>query len=154
MEHDKVKNLIQEFFKLTNSEIKSCEISNDGDMLWCSIYTPDSRFLIGHEGEVLRSLNHIIKKIVEKNIEGEEYQNLLIDINDYQKKHFDNLKATAHMLAERARYFKSNIEASPMSAFDRRILHTFLQPDTDIKTESIGDGKERRVVIKYISDRI
>ena len=54
------------------------------------------------------------------------------------------------MMSERARYFKSNIEVDPMSAFDRRIVHEFLSSATDLKTESTGTGYNRRVVIKYV----
>lgn len=60
----------------------------------------------------------------------------LVDINGYQKKRFDNLKNIAHMIAERAKYFKSNIEIDPMPAFERRIIHLFLENDKEIKTES------------------
>ena len=54
------------------------------------------------------------------------------------------------MMSERARYFKSNIEVDPMSAFERRVVHEFLSNATDLKTESVGFGPTRRVVIKYI----
>jgi len=54
------------------------------------------------------------------------------------------------MMAERARYFKSNIEIDPMPAFERRIIHMFLEGIKDIKTESEGYGPTRRVVIKYV----
>ena len=53
-------------------------------------------------------------------------------------------------MAERARYFKANVEIDPMSAFDRRIVHEFLSDATDIKTESDGTGLNRRIIIKYL----
>jgi len=37
-----------------------------------------------------------------------------------------------------------------MSAYDRRIIHTELAAHPDVKTESAGEGKQRRVVVKYI----
>jgi spoIIIJ-associated protein len=77
---------------------------------------------------------------------------ILIDINDFQKKRVDNVRAVAHMMGERARYFKSNIEVDPMSAFERRVIHEFFSDATDLKTESIGFGPSRRVVIKYIGE--
>ncbi len=76
--------------------------------------------------------------------------NVLIDINGFQKKRVENIRAVAHMMGERARYFKSNIEVDPMSAFERRVVHEFLSGATDLKTESVGFGPTRRVVIKYI----
>jgi spoIIIJ-associated protein len=118
------------------------------------VETPDSRFVIGRDGETLRSLNHLVRKMVEKKSSEEESSRLFIDINGYQKKRFDNLKTTAHMMAERARYFKSNIETEPMPAYERRIIHLYLENAKDIKTESEGQGLTRRVIIKYVqSDR-
>ena len=119
-------------------------------MLWCMIETPDSKFMIGREGETLRSLNHIVRKIIEKDLGEDEDSRLFIDVNGYQKKRYDNLKNIAHMMAERAKYFKSNIEIDPMPANERRIIHMFLENIPDIKTESEGYGPHRRVVIKYI----
>ena len=72
----------------------------------------------------------------------------LIVIPTYNE--IENVRAIAHMMSERARYFKSNIEVDPMSSFDRRIVHEFLSDATDLKTESQGEGYSRRVVIKYV----
>lgn len=152
MEKDKIKSVIEQIFNHTGCTFSKCEFSDEDGMLWCMIETPDSRFMIGREGETLRSLNHLIRKLVEKNISEDETQKLFIDINGYQKKKFESLKNIAHMMAERARYFKSNIEIDPMPAHERRIIHLFLEENKDIKTESEGYGPNRRVVIKYIGN--
>jgi len=78
------------------------------------------------------------------------HTNIIVDVNDYQKKRFENIKNLAHMLSERAIFFKSSIEADPMSSFDRRIIHEFLSNKSNVKTESVGEGRERRVVIRYV----
>jgi spoIIIJ-associated protein len=150
MNQDLIKKIVYEIFDQTGCTISSCEFSDENDMLWCMIDTPDSRFMIGRDGETLRSLNHLIRKIAEKNLNEEETAKIFIDVNGYQKKRFENLKNIAHMMAERARYFKSNIEVDPMPAYERRIIHMFLEGTKDIKTESEGYGPNRRVVIKYI----
>jgi hypothetical protein len=62
----------------------------------------------------------------------------------------DSVKAVAHMMAERAKFFKTNIEMDPMSAYERRIIHSFLQNVPEVTTESKGEGADRRVVIKYV----
>ncbi len=155
MKHqDKIKETVEQIFKNTACTISKVEFVEDNEMLWCMIETPDSHFMIGRDGETLRSLNHIIKKIIEKDfVQTEEKEpTIFIDINGYQKKHFDNLKTIAHMMAERARYFKSSIELDPMPAFERRIIHMFLENTKDLKTESEGYGPARKVVIKYIGD--
>ena len=152
MDKEYLEKIIRELFEHTACSISDLRFEDEAGMSWCLISTPDSRFLIGREGEALRSLNHLVKKMIETKYGEEASRSLMIDINGYQKKHFDNLKATAHMLAERARYFKSSIEAEPMSAYERRIIHLFLEDAKDIKTESIGMGKDRKVVIKYIEN--
>ncbi len=153
MEKEKVKTIIEDIFKHTSCTISKIEMSDEDGMLWCMIDTPDSRFMIGRDGETLRSLNHLVRKILEKDADSpEENSRIFIDINGYQKKRYDNLKNIAHMMAERAKYFKSNIEIDPMPANERRIIHMFLEKIPDIKTESEGYGPHRRVVIKYIGN--
>ncbi|MDE2030679.1 MAG: hypothetical protein KGI58_00230 [Patescibacteria group bacterium] len=152
MKEDQIKKIIEDIFKHLNCTISKCEFSSDGNYLWCMIDTPDSRFIIGRDGETLRSLNHLVHKMIEKDTAEEETKNIFIDVNGYQKKRFNNLKTIAHMMAERARYFKSNIEIDPMPAYERRIVHMFLENAPDIKTESEGYGQNRRVVIKYIAE--
>lgn len=161
---DKIKEAIEQIFKHTACVISKCEFTDEGGMLWCMIETPDSGFIIGRDGETLRSLNHLVQKIVEKSLLPahtnteemikERGPSIFIDVNGYQKKRFENLKNIAHMMAERARYFKSNIEVDPMPSYERRIIHMFLEGAKDIKTESEGYGPSRRVVIKYVDNSI
>ena len=152
MSQELIKSTIEQIFNHTGCTISKCEFSDEDGMIWCMIDTPDSRFMIGRDGETLRSLNHLIRKIIEKGQGEETATNIFIDINGYQKKRFDSLKTIAHMMAERARYFKSNIEIDPMPAYERRIIHMFLENAKDIKTESEGYGPNRKVVIKYINN--
>ena len=152
MDKDVIKKIIEEIFAHTECSISSCEFTEDAGMLWCSIASPDSHFLIGRDGETLKSLNHLVKKMIEKNAGEDVARSLYVDINGYQKKRFDSLKTIAYMMAERARYFKSNIQVDPMPANERRIVHMFLENAKDIKTESEGMGRDRRVVIKYIGN--
>ncbi len=151
MNQDQIKKIIEDIFTHTACTISKCEFSEEAGMLWCMIDTPDSRFMIGRDGETLRSLNHLVRKMLEKDSSETEAANIFIDVNGYQKKRFDSLKTIAHMMAERARYFKSNIEVDPMPAYERRIVHMFLESAPDIKTESEGYGPNRRVVIKYLN---
>ncbi len=73
----------------------------------------------------------------------------LVDVNDYRTKQIKDLQAKALMMAERARSFQYDVELSPMSSYERLIIHTTLQDAPNVKTESQGEGRSRRVVIKY-----
>jgi len=117
------------------------------------VSSPDSALLIGERGARLLALNYLLKKIIEKEFPGVALS-FMVDVNDYQKKHIDELRAKAHMLAERARYFKSSVEMDPMSSYERLIIHAEFTDVPDIKTESTGGGKDRRVIIRYVEGEI
>ena len=156
MDKDEIQKLIKELIEKTTVKLNDVSVVEDGPKnLWVSVEVNEPHFFISHDGEGLQALNHIVHRILEKNpspegVRSELGGSIIIDINGFQKKHVENVRAVAHMMSERARYFKSNIEVDPMSAFERRIVHEFLSDATDLKTESMGIGRDRRVVIKYV----
>jgi spoIIIJ-associated protein len=117
------------------------------------IATPDSSILIGEHGARLLAINHLMKRIVEKKFPG-EHHSFMVDVNDYQKKQVEDIRTKAHMLAERARYFKSSVEMDPMSSYERMIVHAEFTMTPDIMTESSGFGKERHLVLKYTETKV
>src|SRR3989338_11624054 len=158
MKKEEIQSLIKELIEKTGVVTTEVVITEDGPHnTWFGVEVNEPHFFIGHDGEALYALNHLIRRIIEtgkplKDGETETENNILIDINGFQKKRVENVRAVAHMMGERARYFKSSIEVDPMSAFERRIVHEFLSNATDLKTESVGFGPSRRVVIKYIGN--
>ena len=157
MRKDEIQNLIKELIEKTTVKLNTISITEEGPKnLWVSVDVSEPHFFISREGEGLHALNHLVHRIVESKIPREENSamgpglEILVDINGFQKKRVENIRAVAYMMSERARYFKSNIEVDPMSAFERRIVHEFLSDASDLKTESTGVGRDRRVVIKYI----
>ncbi len=127
-----------------------------------SIETPDDRAFISNHAEAVHALDHLVKKIAEKksgsmpsddetqaeNPRGSRMM-FLVDIGGQRTKHIKDLQARALMMAERSRSFQYDVELSPMSSYERLIVHTTLQDIPNVKTESLGDGRNRRVVIKY-----
>ena len=157
MNKEQIQNLIKELIEKTTIKTTGIAITEDtGTNTWFSVEVNEPHFFIGHDGEALYALNHLVRRMIETKMlppkAGVEanFSNVLIDINGFQKKRVENIRAVAHMMSERARYFKSSIEVDPMSAFERRIVHEFLSNATDLKTQSVGFGPTRRVVIKYI----
>ena len=151
MNKTEIQNLIKELIEKTTVRLDSIFIEEDGKSTWYRVEVKEPNFFTGREGEALYALNHLVRRIIEnKTPEREEYSSMMIDVNGFQKKRVENIRAVAHMMRERAKYFKSNIEFDPMSDFERRIVHEFFSDATDLKTESVGFGPTRRVVIKYI----
>ncbi|NBV76903.1 hypothetical protein EBR66_01945 [bacterium] len=104
-------------------------------------------------GESIRALDHVVKKIAEAQSplgSVSEERMALIDVAGYRAELIKELQDKARMMAERAKAFKYDVELSPMTAYERLIIHSTLQGVPGIKTESRGEGRDRRVVIKYI----
>jgi spoIIIJ-associated protein len=168
MDNTEIQKLIEELFEKATVPTKGISVfekentpSGISKTTWFSVEVEQPHYFLGRGGEALFALNHLVKKIIEaktvnknekeidKTIKGNSPV-ILVDVNGFQQKRIENIHAIAHMMAERARYFKSNIEVDPMPAFERRIVHEFLSEASDLKTESTGEGMSRRVVIKYI----
>ena len=164
MDNTEIQNLIKELIEKTTIPVREISVVNGSESplgpgsnktTWISVEVGQPHYFIGRDGEALSALNHLVRRIIEtkmpKDAENptEVASAVMVDINGFQKRRIENIHAVAHMMAERARYFKSNIEVDPMSAFERRIVHEFLSNETDLKTESEGEGRNRRVVIKY-----
>ncbi len=153
MNREEMKQKIKELVEKTSLHVGEFSVVEDEEtgFTWFQIRSEESNLFIGRNGETLQALNHLIRRLVEKNFpENAHLIEMIVDVNEYQKKKVDGLKAVAHMMAERARYFKSSVEVDPMSSYDRKIIHTYLSNKNDLQTESVGEGHNRRVVIKYI----
>lgn len=158
MNKEQIENLIKDLVEKITLQANKITVSEDkGNNTWFSVEVSEPHFFMKHDGEALYALNHLVRRIVETRLASRQAKNstsfpVLIDINDFQKRRIENVRAVAHMMSERARYFKSNIEIDPMSAFERRVVHEFLSDASDLKTESMGYGPSRRVVIKYVGE--
>lgn len=75
----------------------------------------------------------------------------ILDINYYRKERERLIADLARAAAKKAMVTKSNVELPPMNSYERMLVHTEITLHPELTTESTGDGKERRVVIKRIS---
>ena len=73
---------------------------------------------------------------------------MYLDIDGYKANKNQGLEELANKVADQAVKIERNIHLDPMSAYDRRIIHTTLQEREDVTTESTGEGEKRHVVVK------
>lgn len=152
MEKDKVTSIIRELIQKMSLSLEDVEVTEIAGHTLFTLISKDSGALIGHGGDTLHALNHVIKKALERGAPTKEPFRFVVDVNGYHLKHIKMLEANARLLAERARTFKYDVEMSPMSPYDRMIVHASLSGAAHIRTESAGDGPSRHVVIRYIPD--
>jgi spoIIIJ-associated protein len=111
------------------------------------IHTPDNaRFLIGKNGQNLRSLEQILRAIFLKKMP--EINNIVVDVNDYKRSRTDYLVELARQAVTRVRSTQKAEALTPMTGYERRVVHMELASYPDIATESIGAEPNRRIVIK------
>jgi len=149
MDHETIKKIIEDVLKKMTIEFNEVVVSESELHPTYLVRTDDSGALIGQGGENLRALNLIIKKIVERKL-GEEHVKFLLDVNGYHERRIEEIKKQAQLLAERARAFRHDVEMIPMNAYERMIIHTTFAETSDIETQSEGEGKFRRVIIRYV----
>ncbi len=145
-EEEKIKEIIEAILSKIGA-MGQVEMAETTENLQFTIRTPEAGLLIGEGGENLIALNHILKRIVEKQV-GRTRLPFSLDVNDYQKQKADEIKDLAVMSAKRVRFFKKEVVLRPMTSYERRIVHAALTEYPDIQTESRGEEPSRSVVIK------
>lgn len=152
MDSNAIKTLIGELLLKLAIEVERIEVVDDSSQTLPQfhIFTKDSRLLIGNRGSSLDALNHIIRHIVYKRIgEGSKLPQFLIDVNNYRGRRVEELICNAKSIAERAKLFRHEVEMLPMPPYERMVVHAHFADNPDITTQSHGEGKFRRVVIRY-----
>jgi len=142
-----VKDIVEDVLRKGQIPFSSLETSEAAGQKIISIKAEDARALIGVRGETIRAIDYLVKKIAEQR--GIEDLYFLVDINDYRLKQIQDLQNKARIMAERAKSFQYDVELTPMSAYERLIVHTTLADIEGIHTESQGEGRNRRIVIRY-----
>lgn len=149
-----LKNLIQETLeKMTFLDFTigvEEESVSAGENVYFNIGSQESDLLIGQHGANLRAFQHIIRAIARK--KTDEKLRFSIDVNNYRKEKEGSLEELARALAKQAADEKRPIVMRPMSAYERRLVHLALSEIAEVQTESIGEGEERKVVIKPIGN--
>lgn len=117
-----------------------------------NILSSEARRLIGREGETVKALNHLIRKIVDQKIgdPSSPYPTFSIDVDDYFKKHFEHMRSKVTIMANRARSFGTDQPMPPMTGYERLIVHNLVAEIPDIVSESTGEGRERHIVLKSV----
>lgn len=133
----------------------SCEVENPKmseekeETVIFNIKAEESNFLIGQHGVNLQSLQHIARILVRKKLSLKA--NFILDINSYRQEKDNSLVKLAHATADQAIREQRAIVLRPMSAYERRIVHMELSNHEQVKTESIGEGEERKVVVSPLT---
>jgi spoIIIJ-associated protein len=111
-----------------------------------SISGNDVSHLIGRHGDSLYAINYLASILVNKG--KYEYKRVYIDVENYRKHREETLVSIANRAASRVTKYKRPVSLDPMPANERRIIHSALQSNRNVVTESQGVEPNRCVVVK------
>ena len=110
-----------------------------------NIETEETGLLIGFHGRTLESFQMILGMIVAKELTT--WERVYVNVGDYREKREEALMYMAQRASERAITTGRPVELSHLSAAERRVVHLTLSGDERVTTESVGEGRDRKLVI-------
>jgi spoIIIJ-associated protein len=105
----------------------------------------DKELLLERGAELLKAFEHLAFRALR--LEPAFHEKIHLDCGGYRALRFEELRMTARVAAERVKDSKQPFRLNPMSSRERRIVHLALKDMPGIRTESVGAGEERQVVI-------
>ena len=125
----------------------SMEVSTKENTTTFKMYSSNNPIIIGKNGQNLEALTTLARQFV-KNLAPVNGPKIVLDVEDYKDRQVKRLERLAKNLARDVLRSKVPVEMDAMNSYERRIVHNILTDFKGIKTESIGEEPNRRVVIK------
>lgn len=121
------------------------ESSGGGAEVLADLDGRDKEILLERGAEVLKAFEHLAFRALR--LEPAYHEKIHIDCGGYRAMRFEELRLTARVAAERVQTSRQPFRLNPMSSRERRIVHLALKEMSGVRTESMGVGEERQVVI-------
>lgn len=126
----------------------SYEIEEEEEGFIVSIETKDAGRLIGARGESLEGLQLVVNQIMSRKTGEEQFKRVILDVGGWRKQKMDELMARAKELGKQVLDSGKEIELEPMSSWQRRVIHMGVSEMEGLSSESVGEGRDRHIVIK------
>lgn len=141
---DKAEEFIKNVLKNMKLEATTTTVvESDGATI--TVAGENMGLLIGRHGEVLDSIQYLATLAANKGLKN--YYRITVDIEGYREKRREALKQLARRVAEKAVKYDRSFALEPMSAYERRIIHTEVQNIKGVSTYSVGNDAERKVIV-------
>jgi spoIIIJ-associated protein len=121
------------------------EGSGNGAEVLADLDGRDKEILLERGAEVLKAFEHLAFRALR--LEPIYHEKIHIDCGGYRAMRFEELRMTARVAAERVQTSRQPFRLNPMSSRERRIVHLALKDMAGVRTESVGAGEDRQVVI-------
>jgi len=137
------KITLKEMLSIVFPDVKVTERLVD-DTIWLDVSAAAADF-IGYHGQTLEDLQYLVRIMVSKKLN--QKVKLVIDIDGYRERRKKSLETLAEKTVSKVISLNEPVELKPMSAFERRIVHSVVSQYKGVRSESTGEEPERRVVV-------
>ena len=139
-----INEFLKSFFQIID-ENTQFDIIVSNSIINVNINNNNLGFLIGYRGETLYSLQSILNAIAAKGLDNRP--RVILNIGGYKEKRQKTLEDLADKIANTVVKVKKSITLEPMQAYERKIIHSRLQGNDKVETQSIGEEPRRRIVV-------
>ena len=140
-----MKKFSNDFFNQLKINNLSINVEEKEKRIYISVTGDDINYLIGYRGETLNYLQLIFSNVANKSLKHK--CSVILDIENYREKRKVVLEELAEKISKTVVKNRKKIELEPMSAYERKIIHTKLQNNSKVKTYSVGEEPNRRIVV-------
>ena len=144
-EIEKISEKIKEFFNSILEKDVKCDVKIEDFCILVKINGDNISHLIGYRGATINALQVLATAIANKHSTSKTV--VIVDVGDYREKRKKILEDLAEKISQRVIKTRKSITLDPMTAYERKVIHTKLQNSDRVKTFSKGEEPYRKVVI-------
>lgn len=144
-EIEKVSEKIKDFFVSILDKDCKCDVKVEDFCIHVKIDGENINNLIGYRGTTINALQTLALAVANKHSSSKII--VIVDVGNYRERREKTLEDLAEKVSERVIKTKKSVTLDPMSAYERKIIHTKLQDNDKVKTFSKGEEPHRRIVI-------
>ena len=139
------KKVTEELFKLLEID-GEISLAISEDVVEINLSTDDSGIVIGRHGDMLESLQTILALCISKNLD--KFYRVSLEVGDYKKNREEWLRTMLTETKDRVVRENRDVTIPSLKSWERRIVHLSLKDDKEVLSESVGEGKDRVLVIR------
>ena len=140
-----VEDTTEELLKLLGIE-GDTEINFGDETIDIVLDTPDSGIVIGRHGDILESLQLVLSIVISKKLN--QFLRISLEVGDYKKNREEWLRNAALEAKGKVINQGREITIPELKAWERRIVHLTLKDDEEVISESVGEGRDRVLIIR------
>ena len=141
-----IQDYLETYFKNIDLDV-NVMVKQEEEGFGVMLDAENNAILIGKAGQTLQSINTVVKGAVNSHFKGR--YNVLVDINNYKQDRYEKVKALADRIARSVLRSKTAATLDPLPNDERKVIHQYLSEMPHIRTESVGEGNQRRLKIVY-----